>query len=163
MTARQIFPPQPTDAHHDEILRLIGNARQEHGICAMARGRSGMEDFGVLAHLLESVSTRRLEEYLYRIDKVRSTHAGCPLCSLKFIAFCRIFSASRLLPCFESYSEEYRRAMKNLKKHHRSGRNFMREARQAIAAAVPTRRCSQQTSAISEGTWTADRREVYWA
>lgn len=133
----QQYFPQPTDVYHNEILRLISNAQAEHNICAMARGRAGMEDFGVLGRLLCRVSTARVKEYLHLIDRVRSTHAQCPVCSLKFIAFCRIFSAARLLPCFEQYSEEYRRAMKDLEKRHRNGRNFMREAQQAISAAVP--------------------------
>jgi hypothetical protein len=39
----------PADtALHDEIMRIIGNVRQEHNTFVMARGRYGLSEFGRL-------------------------------------------------------------------------------------------------------------------
>jgi len=118
-------------ALHEEILRIIGNVRQEHNSCVMARGRYGLAEFGRLAGLLDNVTNEKLEKYVELIDDVRRTH-GCFRCSMKFIAFNAFFCGDRLPRRGRFYRQYY---------HHRMegsslDRDFMREVEQVIWAAA---------------------------
>ena len=95
----------PADPAHTEILRIIGNARAEHNVCTMARGRYGLREFGRLFYLLADVTDQKLGEYLNRIDDARSGH--CIKCSLKMLAFCRFYCGSRLEQRLAKYRREY--------------------------------------------------------
>ena len=118
-------------ALHEEILRIIGNVRQEHNSCVMARGRYGLAEFGRLAGLLKDVSDERLNEYLDLIDAVEQSH-GCFRCSQKFLAFNAFFCGDRLPRRGRFYRQYYH--------HRREGssldRDFMREVEQVIWAAA---------------------------
>jgi hypothetical protein len=118
----------PSETEHKEILRLIRNSRMAYSICALGRGRYGMEDYGRLGHLLQRAARHCLEEYLKEIDAVRATHHRCPPCSLKFLAFCRIYSAGRLPERHRAYRNEFMERNKAWP----NDRDFMAEVRQAI-------------------------------
>ena len=122
----------PSDAAlHEEILRIIGNVRQEHNTCVMARGRYGLAEFGRLAGLLANVTDERLNEYVDLIDEVRRTHV-CFRCSMKFIAFSALFCGSRLKKRAGFYTQFYQIRMKGSS----LDRDFMQEVEQAIWAAA---------------------------
>ncbi len=115
------------DSTHEEILRIIGNARCKYNTCVMARNRHGMGEYGRLARMLVGVSDQRLSAYLDAIDEVRATHLNCARCSLKFLAFCRHYCAERLPERLNAYVTEYDR-------YNWRGvdRDFMAEVAQAI-------------------------------
>jgi|GEM_PF-1340638 len=113
---------------HADIIRLIRNSHREHRVCALARGRYGLEDYGRLGNLLEEVASSRLAEFLDEIDEVRASHASCRPCSLKFLAFCRIYTMDRLPERHAAYGHEY----EALYRHRREDRDFMAEAQSAI-------------------------------
>lgn len=117
-----------SEAEPKEILRLIRNSRKAYSICALARRRYGLEDYGRLGHLLQRAERHCLGEYLKEIDEVRATHHQCPPCSLKFLAFCRIYSADRLPERHRAYRNEFGERNKAWP----NDRDFMAEARQAI-------------------------------
>ena len=118
-------------ALHDEILRIIGNVRQEHNTCVMARGRYGLSEFGRLAGLLQKVSNEALHEYIDLIDAVEQSH-GCFLCSMKFIAFNAFFCGTHLPERGRFYREYYDHRMEGSS----LDRDFMREVEQVIWAAA---------------------------
>lgn len=113
---------------HAAIVRLIRNSHREHRVCAMARGRYGLEDYGRLGNLLGKFAASRLAEFLDEIDEVRASHASCLPCSLKFLAFCRIYTVDRLPERHTAYEQEY----EALYRHRREDRDFMAEAQSAI-------------------------------
>jgi protein tyrosine phosphatase (PTP) superfamily phosphohydrolase (DUF442 family) len=116
----------PTDP---EILRRIRNSKREYTSCAMRSGAYGLEDYGVLYHLLETVSESALSSYLDEIDVVRQTHEACLACSLKFLAFCTLFSQGRLPERHFKYTSEYSERLQR----HRGQRDFMDEVIRVIA------------------------------
>ena len=103
----QFKPEAKPNPCHAEILRLINNSNQKHKGCALARGRYGLEDYGRLAGLLSDVDPSRLAEYLDTIDEIRNGHAQCLPCSLKFLAFCLIYTANRLPERHSAYEQQY--------------------------------------------------------
>ena len=114
---------------HREILRLIHNSHQDYSeYCTMARGRYGLSDYAYLSYMLSQVNINYLNTYLNEIDVVRRSWNSCPHCSLKFLAFCRIYSAGRLPVRNKAYQDEYDRIFQNLK----VSRDFMSEVREAI-------------------------------
>lgn len=122
----------PSASQHQEILRLIRNSHADHArCCAIKRGRSGLSDYGRLGALLPGAKRADLAQYLDEIDQVRACHARCPICRLKFLAFCRLFSAGRLPSRHRAYAAEFQ--------ERRPGgpadRDFMAEARKAIRQA----------------------------
>jgi hypothetical protein len=116
---------------HEEILRIIGNVKQEHNSCVLARGRYGLAEFGRLAGLLKEVSDEALNEYLDRIDAVEESHT-CFLCSMKLIAFNAFFCGERLRERGRFYKEFYDQQMEGSS----LDRDFMREVEQVIWAAA---------------------------
>jgi hypothetical protein len=121
-------------AIHEEILRVIVNARAEYNACAMAGGRYGMAEYARLVKLFEGVSLERLNEYLDLIDDVRQSHRSCFSCSMKFLAFCHSFCGERLEERRHSYKREYDEATGGC----RLSRDFMKEVSDVIWRA-PTR------------------------
>lgn len=122
----------PSDSQHREILRLIRNSHADHTrCCAIRRGRSGLADYGRLGALLPEVNREHLAQYLDEIDEVRASHARCPICRLKFLAFCRLFSAGRLPARHRAYAAEFQERRPD----GPAERNFMAEARKAIRQA----------------------------
>lgn len=116
-----------------ETLRIIGNARFEHNVCLMARGRYGMAEFGRLFYLLEQSDSSMLGRCLDRLDEVRVGHRACLRCSLKLAAFCIFFCGNRLLWRKAAYQREYDAMLWRFGQE----RDFMSEVRDAIAAARP--------------------------
>ena len=116
---------------HDEIVRIIGNVRQEHNACVMARGRYGLAEFGRLAGLLKEVSNEALNEYLDLIDAVEQSH-GCFRCSMKFIAFNALFCGTRLPRRGRFYRQYYDHRMEGSS----LDRDFMKEVEQVIWVAA---------------------------
>ena len=92
-----------------------------------------MDDYGLLGHLLKTVTNCQLLQYLDEIDTVRQTHEVCLPCSLKLLAFCCSFSDGRLPKHFSRYSAEY----KKLLAIYPSQRDFMHEIRIAIDKSNP--------------------------
>jgi len=118
--------PPSMDAN---ILRLIRNSRREHSIgCALRSGGYGLADYGLLAHRLNCVPDTILGKYLDEVDGVRRSHESCISCSLKFLAFCQIFSNQRL----PQRNAEYRTEFQRLLREDQSGRDFMAEVQEAI-------------------------------
>lgn len=117
-------------AEDREILRLIRNSSRRHAPCALRRGRFGMEDYGRLGQRLKSVPLADLDRYLGEIDQVRQTHQGCLPCTLKFLAFCQVFSRDRLPHHHAHYEAEFYRGLAN----HSGNRDFLTE----IIAAIET-------------------------
>lgn len=118
---------------YTEITRIIGNARFEHNVCVMARRQYGMGEFGRLFHLMLGVNNRKLEEFLDFIDEVRRSHRYCLPCSLKFLAFCRVFCEPQFPDRLASYEREYYDRIEQ----YGPGRDFMDEVREAIDKARP--------------------------
>ena len=133
----QIALPRPTgapeaaDLLHTTILRLIHNSRQEHATCALARGRYGLHDYGRLGSLLPQVSLPRLNEYLAAIGEIRFTHRRCRPCTLKFLAFCQLYTEGRLPECHGAYRMEYEELLQRTD----GSRDYLAEARSDIANA----------------------------
>ena len=126
----------PTEAEHGEILRLIRNSRQAYATCALARGRYGLADYGRLGHLLRRAGPRDLQKYLDEIDEVRASHQRCLPCSLKFLAFCRVYSVGRLPERHRAYRDAFQECCEGWA----TDRDFMAEVRAAIfRARHPTR------------------------
>lgn len=123
--------PEATDPLHATILRLIHNSRQEHATCALARGRYGLHDYGRLGSLLPQVSLPRLSEYLAAIGEIRFTHRRCRPCTLKFLAFCQLYTEGRLPERHATYRREYQ----ELHQRTDGSRDYLAEARSAIAKA----------------------------
>jgi hypothetical protein len=119
------------DPLHANILRLIYNSRQEHATCALARGRYGLRDYGQLGTLLPKVPLPRLGEYLDAIDAVRGSHRRCRPCSLKFLAFCQLYTEGRLPERHAAYQREYQELLQQTD----GSRDYLAEARSAIAKA----------------------------
>jgi len=113
---------------HADIIRLIRNSHREHRVCALARGRYGLDDYGRLGSLLGKVATSQLADFLDAIDEVRASHASCLPCSLKFLAFCQIYTMDRLPERHAAYEQEY----ETLYRHRREDRDFLAEAQSAI-------------------------------
>jgi hypothetical protein len=118
---------------HTEITRIIGNARFEHNVCVMARKQYGMGEFGRLFYLMLGVNNRKLEELLDFIDEVRRSHRYCLPCSLKFLAFCRVFCGIQLPDRQAAYEREYYDRLEQ----YGPGRDFMDEVWEAIDKARP--------------------------
>ena len=116
-----------------EIRRIIGNARQEHNRCVLARKRYGLEEFGRLYYLLEALPGEQLEAHLDFLDEVRATHDDCGPCSMKFIAFCRFYCGSKLPARLARYEKEYSELHRLLA----SPRDFMDEVQYAIDCQKP--------------------------
>ena len=129
----QTAPPADRDPAHAEILRIIGNARAEHNVCTMARGRYGLREFGRLFYLLADVPNQRLGEYLDQIDAARSGH--CIKCSLKILAFCRFYCGNRMEQRLEKYIREYEVELEWFGTEEE--RDFMDEVGYAIECAQP--------------------------
>ena len=122
--------PTPMDA---SILRLIRNSKREHSIrCALRSGGYGLADYGLLAHRLAGVPDTVLGKYLDEVDGVRRSHLSCISCSLKFLAFCQVFSNHRL----PQRNAEYQTEFQQLLREDRSGRDFMGEIQEAIQKAI---------------------------
>lgn len=111
-----------------EILRRIRNSKREHTSCALRTGAYGLEDYGILSHLLKTVPNSQLPQYLDEIDLVRHTHKTCLPCSLKFLAFSRLFSDGRLPERCARYSAEFEKLLPA----YPGNRDFMGEIRLAI-------------------------------
>lgn len=116
-----------------EILRRIRNSKREHGSCALRTGAYGLDDYGILGHLLKTVPNSQLPQYLDEIDLVRHTHKICLPCSLKFLAFCRSFSDGRLPERCARYSAEFEKLLPA----YPGNRDFMDEIRRAIKTNRP--------------------------
>jgi len=123
--------PADPDPAHTEILRIIGNARAEHNVCVMARGRYGLREFGRLFYLLENVPNQKLGAYLDEVDAARSGH--CLKCSLKILAFCRFYCRNRLEQRRETYILEYEEELAVFG----PGRDFFDEVAYAIKCSKP--------------------------
>ncbi len=119
------------DPLHTTILRLIHNSRQEHATCALARRRYGLHDYGRLGSLLPQVTLPRLSEYLAEIGEVRFTHRRCLPCTLKFLAFCQLYTGARLPEHHAAYRGEYQELLQRTD----GTRDYLAEARSAIANA----------------------------
>ena len=113
------------------ILRLIHNSRLEHATCALARGRYGLHDYGRLGSLLPQVSLPRLNDYLAEIGEIRFTHRRCRPCTLKFLAFCQLYTERRLPERHATYRREYLELLQRTD----GSRDYLAEARSAIAKA----------------------------
>ena len=94
-----------------------------------------MDDFSKLARLFKDVSDEDLTYYLGEIDRVRATHNYCIICSLKFLAFCRYFSAKRLPKRYQSDVIEYEKRLRTIDNEKIRKRDILSEVRQAIGAA----------------------------
>ncbi len=123
-------PERPMDP---EILRRIRNSKREHASCALRTAAYGLDDYGLLGHLLKTVTNWQLPQYLDEIDAVRQTHEVCLPCSLKFLAFCCSFSDGRLPERFSRYFAEYQRLLSI----YPWQRDFLHEIRIAIDKANP--------------------------
>jgi hypothetical protein len=128
-------PPSESDLAHTEILRIIGNARAEHNVCVMARGRYGLSEFGRLFYLLACVSNQKLGEYLDQIDAARSGH--CIKCSLKILAFCRFYCGDRMEQHLGKFTREYELELELFNSEPGSERDFLDEVGYAIECAKP--------------------------
>lgn len=125
----------PTDSGMDlEIARIIGNARSKRNACLMARNQYGLREFGRLFYLMADLDKPRLEESLDFIDEVKQSHEHCIRCSLKFVAFCRIFCGNQLPQRQAAYESEYAEMLKRFG----PGRDFMSEVWDVIDRARPT-------------------------
>ena len=130
--SKLIDAPEAPDPLHLTILMLINNSRQEHSPhCALARGRYGLHDYGRLSYLLPQVSLPWLHEYLLAIDVIRFTHRHCPICTLKFLAFCQLYTEGRLPESHAAYQREYLELLQQTD----GSRDYLAEARSAIAKA----------------------------
>jgi|GEM_PF-2056397 len=121
-----------SESQQRQILRLIRNSKRRHAPCALRRDRFGMEDYGRLGHLLRSVPITQLDRFLGEIDVVRNTHRTCLPCSLKFLAFCQVFSRDRLPRRHALYIAEFRARYAD----HIGHRDFIAEVQEAINAAI---------------------------
>ena len=135
--------PGPHSRQDSEILRIIGNARYEHNVCLMARGRYGMAEFGRLFYLLGDLGRAVLSGCLDQIDEAREGHRECLRCSLKFVAFCRFFCGILLPERLAAYEREYDAMLWSYGK----GRDFMCEVWEAIEKARPVRSARTPPSA----------------
>ena len=118
---------------HLEIERIIGNARQQHNICVMARDRYGMAEFGRLFYLLKETDSPQLKRYLKLIDEVTESHGTCLRCTIKLVAFSRSFCGTLLPRRASAYGREYARLLDLFGED----RDFMAEVAAAIEAAKP--------------------------
>lgn len=123
--------PEAAEPLHTTILRLIHNSRQEHATCALARDRYGLHDYGRLGSLLPQVSLSRLNEYLAAIGEIRFTHRRCRPCTLKFLAFCQLYTEGRLPERHATYRREYQELLQPTD----GSRDYLAEGRSAIANA----------------------------
>ena len=113
-------------ANHNRLTR-------EHSIqCALRSGGYGLADYGLLAHRLAGVPDTILGKYLDEVDGVRRSHLSCISCSLKFLAFCQVFSNHRL----PQRNAEYQTEFQQLLREDRSGRDFMGEIQEVIQKAA---------------------------
>jgi hypothetical protein len=131
---------QTVSDDHAHILRLIRNSDRSHILCALKTGYSGMEDFGMLDIFFEKVDADSLQDYLDEIDRVRSSHRHCMICSLKFLAFCQLYSAKHLPERCREYKTEFAIKLVALKKVQPGERDFLNEAKSAIKEARKIRK-----------------------
>ena len=146
-SAEDLSMPAPHSELDPEILRIIGNARFNHNVCVMARNRYGMGEFGRLFYLLGDLRRPLLSHYLDKIDEVREGHRDCPMCSLKFAAFCRFFCGIELPERLAAYEREYDAMLWSFG----PGRDFMYEVWNAIDKARPVTSATMPPSARLRG------------
>jgi hypothetical protein len=108
-----------------EILRLIQNSNRQNMRCALRSGAFGLTDYVKLHILLKNVVVEDLEKYLDQIDLVRNTHQDCSACSLKFLAFCKIYSQNRVNHRFQEYANEFEVLRRECRQDE--NRDFMKE------------------------------------
>ncbi|MEI6715407.1 MAG: hypothetical protein WCO60_16745 [Verrucomicrobiota bacterium] len=120
-----------SEAPEEEIRRLISNVSFNYNVCVLARGRYGLQDLARVAGLLAPLNEAAILRTLRLIDEVCEAHR-CALCTIKLVAFARVFCRDRpsLSLEYARYTAEYNMLSAAIG----SARDFQNEVEEVIQA-----------------------------